>query len=120
MMGVLRRSAIICAATGGLLVAGVGTASADTAVQVTVPAGAHSLYIFQGAGPEGESNWETCYPLDGSAGTKTPRVPAQPNQAQWNFYAYDESGCPLDAGVVASANDVTAPQNLSTWLVALH
>jgi hypothetical protein len=114
------RAAAIAVGVTVLVTATAGTASADTAVRVTVPSGSTSLYVYQGPGPEGDSTWNHCFALNGTAGVKTPSVPATAGQGQWNFYAYAEAGCPLDAGPLARATNVTAPRDLGSWSITLR
>lgn len=114
------RTLTIALAVSGLVCATAGTASADTTVRVTVPAGSASLYVYQGSGPEGDSNWNHCFALDGKAGAKRLSVPAVADQPQWNFYAFAEPGCPLDAGPTASATGVSTPHDLGNWSVTLR
>jgi hypothetical protein len=72
-----RRAAMLALGTVALVGAGVGSASADTTVQVRLPNGVHakSLYVYQGGGPAGNSNWDHCFAAGGQV-----VVPATPGQ----------------------------------------
>ncbi|REH17902.1 hypothetical protein BCF44_14119 [Kutzneria buriramensis] len=74
------RAAAVTIGVAALLVTGAGVGVADTVVQVGVPVDAHSLYVYQGSGPEGDSNWSHCFPISGM-GIKTPSIPATPGQS---------------------------------------
>ena len=116
----LRRTTAVTFGVAALVIAGTGVADADTVVQVRVPTGSHSLYIYQGPGPEGAANWLRCFALNGSSGVKTPDIPAHPGQSQWNFFAYADSGCPIDEGPLGAARNQTAPRNPGNWQVTLR
>lgn len=106
-----------------VITASEGGPDADmaTAVQVTVPAGAYSLYVYRGSAPDPVSSWFHCFQLNGDAGTTTPSLLASPGERQWNFLAYAEPGCPVSGGAepLTASRNVTAPADLTTWAVVL-
>lgn len=104
-----------------LIAASTGGESTDSAVRVTVPAGARSLYVYRGSAPEPVSSRHHCFALNGDAGVRTPSLFASPGQRQWNFLAYTEPGCPVSGDKpFAAARNVTAPTDLTAWSVVLR
>ncbi|MFD8500553.1 hypothetical protein [Amycolatopsis sp. NPDC059657] len=105
-----------------VITASSGSPDTDIAVRVTVPSGAQSLYAYRGSAPGPVSDWSHCFPLNGDAGTRTPTLPASPGQRHWNFLAYAAPGCPVSGGdePFATARNITAPTDLTTWSVVLR
>ena len=114
----LVRTAAVTLGVTALLAAGAQVASADTPVQVLLPQGTLSLYVYSGAGPAGDSAWDRCVTADSPIRSANLSIPTERHR-HWNFFAYADPGCPIDSGTIGAARDKVAPDHTSYFVVTV-